>query len=482
MAQPAGNLLTRLLRRLLELFRLAEQGAMEAPRELAAAARTAADTVADAVHLPHLPSPAPIPVIPVQFYGHGAFMGAAPAMLADPRWARILKFLMPDVHEDVVSMRPSPRDLIPMLENNPVMCAYGIHTSVRRRAARGGLAHARDLAAIEWDVFVDDALVHAWRDADEQARQEVAKRLVDTMVIAHASTLDLAQEALGFDQYADVRRTRKAKLGGVEAPAWFDLFSRALELVDAPDLDAATAAMADEPRQTGDDVEACRVHTFARPRPATVAARHWHAMTGRPLSLLLEMKSLRSDPALLTGIVQELNARGVHVSAVASFDPAEVDGLSGIRQHVEGETYPGPQELRFFHWAGDLQLACLAGDVPDGTHALFNGATLLRRSGDAYHPREDVVDELAELCAARSLHVGIYVQEYDCDTRAAAVLAELVTRRPDALALGFAWGGICDEACLPGDGEDRRGLGTQAMLGTLGRAKDWQVDVTGDGA
>jgi hypothetical protein len=362
-----------------------------------------------------------------------------------------------------------------MLENNPVMCAYGVHTSVRRRIGRGGLVHARDLAAVEWDVFVDPALAQRWKDAADTERDGIAASLVDTMVIAHASTLDLAQEALGFDQYADVRRTSKAKLGGVEAPAWFDLFSRALELADAPDLDAAVAAMAREPREEDADVDACRSHTFAAPRPASTAARQWRDLTGRPFSLLLEMKSLRSDAELLTGIVRELNRRGVHVTAVASFDPAEVRGVSAMHQDVDGERHVGPQELRFFHWAGDLQLACSAGDVERGTHALFNGATLLERSGGTYRAREDVVDELAALCAAHELHVGIYVQEYDCDTRAAAVLAELTARRPEAFALGFAWGGLCDEACLPEDGQDRRGLGTQAMLGTLGRARDWQV-------
>ncbi len=39
--------------------------------------------------------------ISTQYYGHGAFMGAAPALLADAKWRRILAVLMPDVFADV---------------------------------------------------------------------------------------------------------------------------------------------------------------------------------------------------------------------------------------------------------------------------------------------------------------------------------------------------------------------------------------------
>lgn len=427
--------------------------------------------------LPLTAPPVRIPPIPAQPYGHGAFMGAAPAMMADPRWARILAFLMPDVHADVLAARRTgARGMIPMLENNPVMCAYGIHEGARRRRARGD-RHHDDLAAIEWDVFVASSEVNAWKAAAEHERGAYTARIVDTMIIAHASTIDLVQEVAGLCQYEDVRDTPRARLGGVRVPAWLDLFARALELADAEDLPAALRSMATEPRnQAG---PASERHTFADPWPAERAIAGWRHHTGREhLSFLLEMKSLRSDPALLADIVRDLNRRGLHVHAVASFDPDEIAGVSSVAQELGGETLAPPHEIRFFHWCGDLQFAAAMGHVAPGSRALFNGATLLEHNGsDGYRVRGDVVDELAELCAGHDVRVGVYVQEYDCDANAVALLSDLVAQRPDAIALGFAWGGLVDEACVAPDAQDRRGLGTQAMLGAVGKARSWRTRV-----
>ena len=50
-------------------------------------------------------------------------------------------------------------------------------------------------------------VVRPARTADVRA----IRSLVDTMVIAHASTTDTVQESIGFCQWEDVRRTRKAQ-------------------------------------------------------------------------------------------------------------------------------------------------------------------------------------------------------------------------------------------------------------------------------
>ena len=89
--------------------------------------------------LPFIPAVFKIPPITRQLYAHGAFMGAAPALLADERWRRILAFLMPDVYTDVTEAMADedPATLIPMFENNPVMAAFGIWRSVQARAGVG---------------------------------------------------------------------------------------------------------------------------------------------------------------------------------------------------------------------------------------------------------------------------------------------------------------------------------------------------------
>ena len=428
--------------------------------------------------LPGMPPLVVMPPLTNQFYGHGAFMGAAPGLLQDQAWRRILAFLMPDVFLEVKAAcdaEAQPGTLIPMFENNPVMCAYGAWHGAHRREGRDGF-HPNDLAGVEWDVFIDSLLVEAWEVAgDDAARRALVARMADTMVIAHASTADTVQEAAGVCQYEDVRRTSKTRMGGVQPDAWLDLFGRALRLAGAPDLRAAIEVMAREPRVEsvgGVPVETCRLHTFAHPASPEEALVPWRALTGRPrFSIVLEMKSRKSTSALLGGLVEELNHRGLHVVAVCSFDPAEVEGVGRVVQRVGGAVLPGPREIRFFHWAGDLQEACDRGTVARGQALLFNGASLLERVPDAaaagtppYAWRREVIEELEDYRQEHDLSVGVYVQEGDCDNAAAEALAGLVHRYPATFELGFAWGGLLDEVHVCHDGTDRRGFGSQAML------------------
>jgi len=94
--------------------------------------------------------------------------------------------------------------------------------------------------------------------------------------------------------------------------------------------------------------------------------------------------------------------------------------------------------------------------------------------------REEVVEEarearreLEEYRVRFALDIGLYVQEYDCDAVAAALLSELVQDQAGTFELGFAWGGLVDEACIEADDEDRRGLGSQGMLAWMKRG--WRV-------
>jgi hypothetical protein len=340
---------------------------------------------------------------------------------------------------------------------------------------------------MEWDVFLDGRVIFRYELAgSDKATGEAVVALVDGMLVAHASTTDTLQEAFGVDQYLDVRETPKTAMGGVEANHWMDLFGRALELASAPELDPAIRAMAAEARTSS--AEECLRHCFAQPRPWSDAVERYQALTGLDcLSVVLEVKSRRSTPTLLMDMIGEINRRGVHVAGVGTFVLAEVAGVREYRQDVCGREYPGPREVLFLHFAGDLQRACDRGEVPQGQSVLFNGASLIdadsapagARAFDvraSYRIKDDVVDEIAAYKLQYGLHIGLYVQEGDTDGKAAGLLAELVGRREDVFDLGFAWGGLRDHAVdLGSPFGDHRGYGGQRMLEFVGRARQWET-------
>lgn len=429
------------------------------------------------------PSRARFPPVSTQFYGHGAFMGAAPALLADPTWRRILGFLMPDVFDDLraqIAKEDDPAKLMTMMENNPVLAAYG---TLKAAGMRGEDESPHHLAGLEWDVFVDTALVKAAaRARTPEALDAVMERVVDTALIAHAGMVDTVQEAMGFSQYKDVRATPKSAFGGVEMDAWLDLFGRALSLARAPDLDAAVAEMTREPRSPS--TEACMLHTFARPWPVPRVVQQYREVTGADyLSIIIDIKSLDSTPAFLTHLVRHLNRFGVHVAAIGSFRMEELEGVSAHPQHLDGLVMPGPREVLFFHYAGDLQRACKAGRMRQGQSVMFNGGSLLKIStrtpggtDHVYEVLERVIAELDRWRRDLDLQIGVYVQEGDCEAGAARALSDMVDRHADTFALGFAWGGLRDEAGLPPSVMPRAGYGGQLLLGVVGEAQLWKLE------
>lgn len=482
-AQPPGRF-KRLLNSIGWLFSRARQRAKSDSSLEQDVREFGEDLLALADELNFLPKRQQIRPVRNQFYGHGAFMGAAPMLFAEERWRRILAFLMPDVYREAhekLQAGASGQELIPMFENNPVMCAFGIWTGLRTRE-RLHQEHSpgeHDLSGIEWDVFVNGELIDQWLKAAPAQQADLMNRIVDTMVIAHASTTDTVQEQLGFDQYGDVRRTSKTSLGGVEANAWMDLFARSLELAEAGDLQASLNQMAREPRiETGDE---CQKHTFAQPMDYHQATERFTQLTAKPyFSVILEMKSLSSTPEILRGMVAELNQRGVHVAAVCSFVLAEVQGVSQMTQVIKDQSYPGPREILFFHFAGNLQQACDRQQLPPGQSVLFNGGSLLELSTSGplpYQLKDEVIEDLGLYKARGKLHIGLYVQESDCDPIAAGLLSELVDARADIFDLGFAWGGLQDEALAQLEqAQDLRGLGSQRLLEYVGRAIHWEVN------
>lgn len=432
--------------------------------------------------LPFVPSSFTLTPIRTQFYGHGAFMGAAPALVADAKWRRILAFLMPDVFEQVrlaIDQGADGQRIMPMMENNPVLAAFGVFRGAGSTNAENESPH--HLSGIEWDLFVDSELLVEWEAARRHpdALARVMEKVLDTSLIAHATSADTVQEAMGICQYKDVRKTPKTGLGGVELDSWVDLFGRALHLADAPDFDAAVREMAEDPRSSSE--EECLVHTFAPPWPVRRAVEVHAKVTGKPcISVIVEIKSLRSTAEFLTDLVKALNARGVHVAAVASFLREEVLGVSRAAQSIDGKVLAPPREIQFFHFAGDVQAACDSGAITRGQSILFNGASLLDAietdgGRPVYSTKLQVIGELDEYRKRHGLFIGFYVQEGDCDYTAVSLLSDLVLARPDTFELGFAWGGLRDEAHLPASQAARLGYGSQRMLEYVGKARQWKL-------
>ena len=77
--------------------------------------------------------------------------------------------------------------------------------------------------------------------------------------------------------------------------------------------------------------------------------------------------------------------------------------------------------------------------------------------------------------ARHGLHIGLYVQEGDCDSGAAACLSALVARGDDPFDLGFAWGGLREEVGIETGEWPRMGYGSQRSLELVGRAFQWEV-------
>jgi hypothetical protein len=223
------------------------------------------------------------------------------------------------------------------------------------------------------------------------------------------------------------------------------------------------------------------LHTFAPPWPVRRVVDIHRDVTGKScISIIIDIKSLRSTPEFLSDFVRSLNAYGVHVAAVGSFLRDEVDGVGRTEQLLDGVRQPPPREIQFFHYAGDLQAACDEGRITPGQSVMFNGASLLDAiETDAgrpvYSTKLRVVGELDDYRERYALSVGFYVQEGDCDHAAASLLSDLVAARPETFELGFAWGGLRDEAHLPASQSSRLGYGSQRMLGQVGKARQWKL-------
>lgn len=410
-----------------------------------------------------------------QFFAHGAFMGAAPEMLKDPMWNRILAVLMPDVYAEVYAALQALRgedgsapaavlefgSIISMLENNPVMAAYGMWRTKEldqqhpRQGPGGAPAESRldTLEAFEWDVFLPTALVEQYKQATEPEKPALMADIVDEMIIAHGTLGQTIKENLpvgGTRQYGNVEQTPKTDYGGVKPRVWMDLFGRALRLAGAGEgFEALYSEYQDEERVLDERSKSDNMTFFDR-LSFGEAITEYKEMFGadRLFSVIIDIKSRDATVDILNGMTRELNKRGVHVLGHGSFVWDEIEGVSGQEQVIDGQEAPRAKEIEFVHLVGSLLSGVHDGTIRDGDHVMFNAGSLLTFDEDTrtYGVDEAVVHELGLLADAHRLNLGLYVQEPDIDPMAVAVLAVLANTRRRLFTMGFAWGGMSNSA------------------------------------
>jgi len=127
-------------------------------------------------------------------YAHGAYFGAAPFVLADPRWVSILRKLLPDVYIEIsrrmffvtsiyfnFAADQSAR-LIHWAENNPVVAAYGALVSARQMQEQNRIQEegGNDDNSEEWissSSSSSSSSVSSVEDANDNDENEEAKKL-----------------------------------------------------------------------------------------------------------------------------------------------------------------------------------------------------------------------------------------------------------------------------------------------------------------
>ncbi len=422
-----------------------------------------------------------------QFYGHGAFMGAAMALLNDPKWNRILKALMPDVWEETMAALKSgngANKIILMFENNPVMAAYGIYRSGRLDTEKvaGREDRVANIEAFEWDAFLPGNVVTAFKKArTPQEKANLAPKLVDDMLIAHGSTMQTVFEnKFGLRQYDSVQASAKTAQGGVTPGAWMDIFGRALQIAGDPDWELKSKEYGNPKRHKrySDVTDKANYLTLRNRLPFSEVIDLYKEMFNKEtFSVVLDVKSRDATPEILQAIVEELNQRGVLVYGVGSFVFGEMRGLKDVSQSVGGKRRAGPREIKFFHFAGDLQNACLNGQIAVGDTAMFNAGSLIgydRLAGGkskkaSYEVKQKVIEQLREYKEEYGFQLGVYVQENDIDDRAADIITQLCNENPNIFDLGFAWGGISGETAAeiePSFTDGTVGTASQHLIGS----------------
>lgn len=104
--------------------------------------------------------------------------------------------------------------------------------------------------------------------------------------------------------------------------------------------------------------------------------------TKQPIGILLDLKSRHVPKRVLSLIVQSLQAAGIRVVGIASFEISEIRGVCSNDYYNAYGIIANPnanptKEILMVHSAGDLQAACDEGLLQPGDYVFFNGGSLI---------------------------------------------------------------------------------------------------------
>jgi len=344
--------------------------------------------------------------------------------------------------------------------------------------------------------------------------------------------------------YSRVKRTRRTLGGGIYAQQWMAVYAEALKLGLYNDFDAVESVSTDGSKNSasknrtlvlGSSLDAlasnmCPDYSIAESVSIiqSILGRRGDGTidTDYPVGLVLDIKSRHISKRVWACVVDILRSAGVRVVGLASFAVEEIRGISKFCSEPL-------MEVIFFHSAGDLQRACHEGKIRRGDKVFFNGGSLLwegdpgvaakaqlacdmrfdpdhikrsyrilpfgrtRKMFDADRTRTsfspgDLSDtpssqwmegSTIELYKERyELSIGMYVQEFAIDEKAAQLLIELVNENPHVYDLGLSWGGvngITIRGIQPSRFTNTDGLWNQRYIGDLWKSNLFPLPNTG---
>jgi hypothetical protein len=356
-------------------------------------------------------------------YAHGVYMGAAGAMLADPLWNGIFRALMPAQHQKAISFTNTSA-LIPYMENNPVMAAYGTARYLEAAGQPRGDANpaAHRTLPMEWDIWLDPS----------------APADLGRCRIAHGSSFTTTEQHLLTGSHIGLEMPDVAE--AASARNWMNLFGRAITLYRV----AGSAGQAGS-ASINEDAAIALCTSFMR----------------APSGLILDCKSTYSSPSDLNAFISALTHEyAIDVIGVGTFCHQQLADLTGAARRI-----------KFFHGAaGVIRNARTGGRLCRGDRLMFNAGSLLREAPrDAagvlsYKLDEQILIGLSEARERLDLAIGLYVQEVAAAPAALSIINTLVNQRPTLFLDGFAYGNLPGQAEAHAEGT---GLGAQSTPALL---------------
>jgi hypothetical protein len=392
-----------------------------------------------------------------QTYAHGAFMGAAVQMMQNPTWRHILEVLMPGDYQKAAAAT-APAAIMAILENNPVLGAYG--SAQHLREASGQKAGQEDPKtgkpiALEWD---------AWLDPKEPANLSLVR-------IAHGNTGTTVGQAL--DPSAPIGLSRDDVKGAPTGPGWMEIFGRAIAMYrggDAVKSGGEAKAKDDKLKQA-----------MASPT-ADQAIGLCKEFLQAPGGLILDIKSTYSTADQVYAFVEALRStHGINVIGVGSWTHSQLEKLQNDPELKK----QGFKTVKFFHGLAGLHNAAEAGRkrktapssaggsieqncLESGDQIMFNIGAIMSKQGAAYVIDEAQEGNLRTIKDEFKLSIGVYVQE----SAVAPAAVQEITAHVNSTGIydmGFAYGNV--NAHAEGTIGEGTGLGAQDKPDLLDKAK-----------